>query len=79
MFTTHSIRSLYTNLGSPWFQGWFRVDPDSGRVTVSGKLDREVAEVVVLKILVKDTNGTVNTPQTAVGKQRGSQRGGLAS
>ena len=70
---------LYANLGSPWFQGWFHVDPDTGRVTVSATLDREVAEVVVLKILVNDTKGTVNTPQTALGKQGGSQRGGLAS
>ena len=48
-------------------------------MTVSGTMDREVAEVVVLKILVNDTKGTVNTPQTAVGKQGGSQRVGLAS
>ena len=42
-------------------------------------LDREVAEVVVLKILVNDTKGTENTPQTAMGKQGGSQRGGSVS
>ena len=37
-------------------------------MTVNSKLDRELAEVIVLKIMVNDTRGTEQLPQTAMGK-----------
>nr|KAG5709455.1 hypothetical protein BaRGS_023137 [Batillaria attramentaria] len=41
---------------------WFTINPSDGTVSVNGVLDREKAEVVILKIMVNDTNG--ESPQT---------------
>ncbi|KAL8620285.1 hypothetical protein ACOMHN_042020 [Nucella lapillus] len=45
---------------------WFSVNASTGAVAVNSELDRERAEVIVMKIRVNDTNGVINLPQTAL-------------
>ncbi|XP_076446801.1 cadherin-23-like [Babylonia areolata] len=45
---------------------WFSVNASTGLVTVSSELDRELAEIIVMKIMVNDTNGIKKLPQTAL-------------
>ena len=47
-------------------QDWFAVDPESGVISVSSKLDRETAQLVILRILVNDTNADIEYPHQTV-------------
>jgi hypothetical protein len=51
------------------FQNYFDIEETTGIVFVKSKLDRETAEKVELKILVRDLNGLHPSPdqQTATG------------
>lgn len=44
------------------------VEPSSGVIKVNkDNVDRETAEMIILEILVEDTNGVLQKPQTATG------------
>ena len=54
-----------------YFQDYFEIDNTTGRVSVRSNdslPDREVAERVVLTVMVQDLNAYHPAPQTATGK-----------
>ena len=58
---------VFTSIIILYHQNWFKINVSSGAVSVNSTLDRELAQQVWLKVIVKDSKAEQNTPQIATG------------